>query len=139
MSIMKHYRDIEDEIEERVLGKKVLGDYLTTKSFINRARKYHNQYMLADDDLLRMASNRIHLHESTQHGLPERLFRYIKKLTGRTSEERPLNVPGQELKALMSMAELEEESPIVFNHEYEVNPSFYKALFNIACKKHGTR
>lgn len=136
---MKNFRDIEDKVEKRILGRKVVGDFLITKAFINKARKYHNQYGLSDNDLLRMASNRIHMHESMQQGLSERFLRCIKKLIGRTNEDQPLSVPGQELKALMVMAELEEESSITFNHEYEVNANFYKEVFNIALKQYKSR
>ncbi len=127
---VRNYEDIE-QFEVRSFFD-LFRPRRTRAVWANEVRKAVNRIHLSDEELLIVAGNRIRAAEAAGASARSRLSSAFK-LRGMEREEW-LDVSGQELQALMRLAGVGQDEPVVAHHPYRVRYRFYRHLFTAATR-----
>lgn len=128
------YRNIDSEIRRNLIREDRLPIPPRGK-WVDDARKYANQLKYSDDQIIRVAQNRVRFHTAEKNTLLARFSVWLHQAFGRTAPAESFRVAGHELRVLLVTAELGDDPRIQGAHEYEVEPHYYEKLVDLAASR----
>ncbi|MBS8233287.1 MULTISPECIES: hypothetical protein [Marinobacter] len=136
MVAKESYRNIDSEIRRNLIREDRLSIPPRGK-WADDARRYANQLKYSDDQIIRVAQNRVRFHAAEKNSLFARFSVWLHQAFGRTAPAESFRVAGHELRVLLAIAELDGDPRIQDAHEYEVEPHYYEKLVDLAASKCG--